>query len=62
MFYDCYVTIEITTMNIKSFIHRYLYLLITPYIKMLHSDWLIAVIFFFTNSGLEFLPHVGVFA
>jgi hypothetical protein len=28
-----------------------LYLLITPYIRMLESDWLIAVIFF-TNSGL----------
>jgi len=28
-----------------------LYFLITPYIRMLDSDWLIAVIFF-TNSGL----------
>jgi hypothetical protein len=26
--------------------------IITPYIRMLDSDWLIAVIFFFTNSGL----------
>ena len=30
---------------------RYIYILITPYIRMLDSDWLIAVIFF-TNSGL----------
>jgi hypothetical protein len=29
-----------------------IYILITPYIRMLDSDWLIAVIFFFTNSGL----------
>jgi hypothetical protein len=29
----------------------YLYIII-PYIKMPDSDWLIAVIFFFTNSGL----------
>jgi hypothetical protein len=67
MFYDCYVTIEITTMNIKSFIHRYLYLLITPYIRMLHSEWLVAVIFFLQIQALhcefaEFLLHVGVFA
>jgi hypothetical protein len=38
--------------------------IITPYIRMLDSDWLIAVIFF-TNSGLcefaECLLHVGVF-
>ena len=27
-------------------------MLITPYIRILDSDWLIAVIFFFTNSGL----------
>ena len=26
--------------------------IITPYIRMLDSNWLIAVIFFFTNSGL----------
>ena len=26
--------------------------IITPYIRMLDSDWLIALIFFFTNSGL----------
>ena len=30
---------------------NYIYILITPYIRMLDSDWLIAVIFF-TNSGL----------
>jgi hypothetical protein len=29
-----------------------IYILITPYIRMLDSDWLIVVIFFFTNSGL----------
>jgi hypothetical protein len=29
----------------------YLYI-ITPYIRMLDSDWLIAVIYFFKNSGL----------
>jgi hypothetical protein len=40
---------------------------ITPYIRMLDSDWLIAVIFFLQIKVLhcefaEFLPHVGVFA
>jgi hypothetical protein len=41
--------------------------LITPYIRMLDSDWLIAVIFFLQIQALhcefaEFLLHVGVFA
>jgi hypothetical protein len=36
----------------------YLYI-ITPYIRMLDSDWLIAVIFFFTNSGLALCKHLG---
>ena len=41
--------------------------LITTYIRMLDSDWLIAVIFFLQIQGLhcefaEFLLHVGVFA
>jgi hypothetical protein len=39
---------------------------ITPYIRMLDSDWLIAVIFFFLQiqhfEFAEFLLHVGVFA
>jgi hypothetical protein len=39
----------------------------TPYIRMLDSDWLIAVIFFLQIQALhcefaEFLLHVGVFA
>ena len=41
--------------------------IITPYIRMLDSDWLIAVIFFLQIQALhfefaEFLLHVGVFA
>ena len=41
--------------------------LITTYIRMLDSDWLIAVIFFLQIQSLhcefaEFLLHVGVFA
>jgi hypothetical protein len=41
--------------------------LITPYIRMLDSDWLIAVIFFLQIQALhcefaEYLLHVGVFA
>ena len=41
--------------------------LITPYIRMLDSDWLIAVICFLQIQALhcefaEFLLHVGVFA
>jgi hypothetical protein len=41
--------------------------LITPYIQMLDSDWLIAVIFVLQIQALhcefaEFLLHVGVFA
>ena len=41
--------------------------LITPYVRMLDSDWLIAVIFFLQIQALdcefaEFLLHVGVFA
>jgi hypothetical protein len=44
----------------------YLYI-ITPYIRMLDSDWLIAVIFCLKIQALhcefaEFLLHVGVFA
>jgi len=41
---------------------------ITPYIRMLDSDWLIAVIFFFLQiqalqcEFTEFLLHVGVSA
>ena len=40
---------------------------ITPSIRMLDSDWLIAVIFFLQIQALhcefaEFLLHVGVFA
>ena len=42
-------------------------LIITSYIRMLDSDWLIAVIFFLQIQALhsefaEFLLHVGVFA
>jgi hypothetical protein len=42
-------------------------MIITPYIRMLDSDWLIAVIFFLHIQALhcefaEFLLHVGVFA
>jgi hypothetical protein len=41
--------------------------IITPYIRMLDSDWLIAVIFVLQIQALhfefaEFLLHVGVFA
>jgi hypothetical protein len=41
--------------------------LITPYIRMLDSDWLMVVIFFLQIQALhcefaEFLLHVGVFA
>ena len=40
--------------------------LITPYIRMLDSDWLIAVIFLQIQAlhceFAEFLLHVGVFA
>jgi hypothetical protein len=36
--------------NMKSYKHGFISL-ITPYIRMLDSDWLIAVIFL-TNSGL----------
>jgi hypothetical protein len=46
-----------------------MFILITPHIKMLDSDWLIAVIFFFFLQiqalhceFAEFLLHVGVFA
>jgi hypothetical protein len=47
-----------------------MFILITPHIKMLDSDWLIAVIFFFFFLQIqalhcefaEFLLHVGVFA
>ena len=44
-----------------------IYFLITPYIRILDSDWLIAVIFFLQIQALhcefaEFLLHVGVFA
>ena len=44
-----------------------LFLVITPYIRMLDSDWLIAVIFFLQIQALhcefsELLLHVGVFA
>ena len=45
-----------------------IYFIITPYIRMLDSDWLIAVIFFFLQiqalhcEFAEFLLHVGVFA
>ena len=44
----------------------YLYI-ITPHIRMLDSDWLIAVIFILQIQALhcefaEFLIHVGVFA
>ena len=31
--------------------------IITPYIRMLDSDWLIAVIFFFRNSGIVNLQN-----
>jgi hypothetical protein len=42
-------------------------MLITPYIRMLDSDWLTAVIFFLQIQAWhcefpEFLLHVGVFA
>jgi hypothetical protein len=45
----------------------YIYISITPYIRMLDSDWLIAVIFFLQIQAMhcefsEFLIHVGVFA
>ena len=41
--------------------------IITPYIRMLDSDWLMAVIIFLQIQALhcefaEFLLHVGVFA
>ena len=47
--------------------HEIYIILITPYIRMLNSDWLIAVIFFLQIQALhcefaEFLLHVGVFA
>jgi hypothetical protein len=29
---------------------KYIYILITPYIRMLSSDWLMKGVFFFTNS------------
>ena len=43
------------------------FIIITPYIRMLDSDWLIAMIFFLQIQALhcefaEFLLHVGVFA
>jgi hypothetical protein len=44
-----------------------IYNIITPYIRMLDSDWLMAVIIFLQIQALhcefaEFLFHVGVFA
>ena len=45
----------------------FIYTIITSYIRMLDSDWLIAVIFFFLQiqalhcEFAEFLLHVGVF-
>ena len=46
---------------------RHALLIITPYIRMLDSNWLIAVIFFLQIQALhcefvECLLHVGVFA
>ena len=45
----------------------FFFLLITPYIRMLDSEWLIAVIFLLQIQALhsefaEFLLHAGVFA
>jgi len=52
---------------VHDFRDGYVFMIITPYIRMLDSDWLIAVIIFLQIQALhcefaEFLLHVGVFA
>ena len=58
-----------TTQNRTFFMITFglIYNIITPYIRMLDSDWLMAVIYFLQIQALhcefaEFLLHVGVFA